>query len=410
MDIKVNRKTFEYLKQTRKRQNILYGSAGSGKSWSIAQFLTLEKLYKGKNNRTLITRKTRPALKKSCWLLINDLIHKYELPGCIPNKSDLSLFVGSNQMFFVPLDDPEKLKSFERINYIWGEEATEFNLDDYLQLNLRCRGENTGGINQLFFSFNPIDEQSFWKEIVDSPKDSVGVNHSTYKDNAFLEDNYIKVLEGLIDQDETYHKIYALGIWATPKNIIYSNWDIVDAFPECEEVGYGIDFGFNNPTGLLKIGLNDREAYLQELLYETKLTNTSLITELKKLIPEESRSDEMWADSAEPQRIEEIYGAGFNIHPCTKGKDSVKIGIDRCKRMRLHIVKGSENLLKEIKSYKWKEDKNGHVMDEPVKFRNHLMDAMRYYLGEKVFEGEIGYDFVSSDTPGGDRESAHADW
>ena len=74
------------------------------------------------------------------------------------------------------------------------------------------------------------------------------------------------------------------------------------------------------------------------------------------------------------------------------------------------IVEGSENLLKEIKSYKWKEDKNGHVLDEPVKFRNHLMDGMRYYLGEKVFEGEIGYDFVSSDTPGGDRETAHQEW
>jgi len=55
----------------------------------------------------LITMKTRPALKKAAWLLMNDLIKKYDLPGCVPNKSDLTLTVGNNQMFFVPLDDPE---------------------------------------------------------------------------------------------------------------------------------------------------------------------------------------------------------------------------------------------------------------------------------------------------------------
>jgi len=36
----------------------------------------------------------------------------------------------------------------------------------------------------------------------------------------------------------------------------------------------------------------------------------------------------------------------------------------------------------EKKGYKWKEDKNGNVLDEPVKFNDHAMDAERYYLGE----------------------------
>jgi phage terminase large subunit len=33
-----------------------------------------------------------------------------------------------------------------------------------------------------------------------------------------------------------------------------------------------------------------------------------------------------------------------------------------------------------MKSYKWKEDKNGLILDEPVKFKDHLMDAMRYAI------------------------------
>lgn len=380
IEVKHNRKTYSFLEKTKKRVNILYGSAGSGKSWSIAQFLLLEKLYKEHNIRILVTRKTRPALKKSAWLLMNDLIRKHELPGCVINKSDLTLTVGRNQMFFTSIDDPEKLKSFEKINIIWAEEATELTRDDYLQLNIRCRGENKNGINQLFFSFNPVDDQGFLKSITDNPPDNTAVNHSTYLDNPFLEPDYIKELEGLKKIDVTYWKIYGQGIWASPENIIYKNWDLVDEFPEsCDETGYGLDFGFNNPTALPKIGERDKEIYIDELIYESKLTNTDLIEKMKPLIP--NKDKEVIADCAEPQRIEEIANAGFNIYPCSKGKGSVKIGIDRVKRLKLHITKRSANIIKEIQGYKWKEDRNGNVLDEPVPFRDHAMDAIRYYLG-----------------------------
>jgi len=371
---------YRFLLETKKRVNILFGSAGSAKSWSTAQFLLLEKLYKEQDIRIIITRKTRPALKKSAWLLINDLIKKYDLPGCVVNKSDLTLTVGSNQMFFIPLDDPEKLKSIENINYAWGEEATELTKDDYLQLGLRCRGENKNGINQLFFTFNPVDEQGFLKEITDNPPENTAVNHSTYKDNPFNTADYIKEIESLKTQDLTYWKIYGQGIWASPENIIYKNWDIVDEFPEgCDKIGYGLDFGFNNPTALPIIGEKDQEIYIDETLYESGLTNTDLIERLKDLI--KNKSDEIIADCAEPQRIEEIDSAGFNVFACIKGKGSVKIGIDRVKRKKLHITKRSTNIIKEIRGYKWREDRHGNVLDEPVPFRDHSMDAIRYYLG-----------------------------
>ena len=370
---------YRFLLETKKRVNLLYGGAGSSKSWSIAQFLLLEKMYKEQDIRMLITMKTRPALKKAAWLLMNDLIKKYDLPGCVPNKSDLTLTVGNNQMFFVPLDDPEKLKSFEKINYIWGEEFTENTWDDFLQLGLRCRGENKNGKNQLYFSFNPVDELSFLKAITDNPPDNTAVQHSTYKDNPFLDADNREYIESLKTQDLTYWKIYGQGTWASPENIIYKNWDIVDEFPECDKVGYGLDFGFNNATALVKIGERDQEIYIDETLYESGLTNTDLITRMNDLI--KNKNDEIIADCAEPQRIEEIDNAGYNVFPCIKGKGSVKIGIDRVKRKKLHITKRSVNIIKEIKGYKWKEDRHGHVLDEPVPFRDHSMDAIRYYLG-----------------------------
>ena len=68
------------------------------------------------------------------------------------------------------------------------------------------------------------------------------------------------------------------------------------------------------------------------------------------------------------------------FYPADKEKNSVKDGIDFIKRHKLHITNDSINLLREITGYKWKQDKDGNVLDEPVKFKDHLLDAMRYAI------------------------------
>ena len=109
-----------------------------------------------------------------------------------------------------------------------------------------------------------------------------------------------------------------------------------------------------------------------------------------------SRTDTIMADSAEPQRIQEICDAGFNCIGVSKvshepNKSWVSVGIDRVKRKRLHITKRSVNVLKEIRGYKWKQDKDENVLDEPLKFRDHALDAIRYYIGTRAIEAGITF-------------------
>lgn len=356
--------------------------------------------------RILVLCKTLPQVKKSCWLLFNDLIGTYNLtPAFSFNKSDLIIRTGSNEMYFVSIDDPEKLKSFEKINYIWAEEATSLTKYDYMQLNLRCRGHNPNGINQLFFSFNPIDEYSFLKPLTEMPSDRIGVCHSTYKDNAFLAMEYVESLESLIDQDETYYKIYTLGQWATPTGLVFKNYDIISQYPKFEKfetVGYGLDFGFNNPSALLQLGIIDQVPYERELLYESHLTTGDLIERFKTLIP--NKNDVIVADCSEPARILEIRNAGFNCIGCKKGKDSIRRGIDLICTQRPQIDKNSPNLIKEIKGYKWREDKtkvdedgNPLKLDEPVKIHDHLCDARRYVYQHMMDKVKVGFTVLSNE-------------
>jgi phage terminase large subunit len=47
--------------------------------------------------------------------------------------------------------------------------------------------------------------------------------------------------------------------------------------------------------------------------------------------------------------------------------------------------------LKEIRSYKWKVDKNGTVLEEPVKFKDDGMDSMRYAAYGKFSQPQMIY-------------------
>ena len=45
----------------------------------------------------------------------------------------------------------------------------------------------------------------------------------------------------------------------------------------------------------------------------------------------------------------------------------------------------------QVKNYKWKTDNDGNTLDEPVKFRDHLMDAMRYAIYTKFAKPKRGW-------------------
>jgi|GEM_PF-221904 len=354
------------------------GGADSSKSYSIAQLL-IEKFFGEKDKAFLVVRKTMPSNRLTAYRLIINLLKEYDRYRFVNhNKSFHTIEYGSNFMQFSGLDDPEKIKSAE-FNYEWLEESNEFSWEDFIILKLRLRRKTTdGNPNRMYLSCNPTDEHGWINTKLKSTE--YDYIHSTYKDNPFSQLADIEVLEGLKNQDESYYKIYALGEYAEIKGLIWGRPEIPQEFPEVKETVYGMDFGYNNPSTLIEIGIDiDAMAlYFRELIYETHLTNDELIEKMKTAMPPEVRQREIYADASEPARIEEIYKAGFNIKPADKGKGSVKNGIDMVKRFRRYSLEENMNLNTEFSGYKWKVDKNGNVLDEPVEYNDHSCDGSRY--------------------------------
>lgn len=350
------------------------GGTRSSKTYSIAQ-LFVKKLIEETGKTLTIARKTSPSMHSSVMRDFFSILKGADLyEEWKHNKSNNEYNLNGNLVEFISMDVAEKKKGTKR-DYLWLNEATEFDYEDFFQLSIRTS-------DKIVLDYNPAYEFHWIYDKVLTRQDCVFIQ-SSYKDNPFLEDSLIEEIERLKDIDENYWKIYGLGEKGQTKAIIFNNWFLIDNFPDnCDDVLYGVDFGYNNPSSLIKVGVKDKvNIYLQELLYQSYLTNADFIAQMNILIPEYERNKKLVkADSAEPDRIEEIRRAGFWVEGAKKGKNSVKDGIDVVKRKKLYITKDSSNLLKEIRSYKWKEDKDGKILDEPVKFNDHAISAMRYAI------------------------------
>ncbi len=367
------------------------GGAGSSKSHSLEQ-LFIEKLCSEKNKRIGITRKTYNSLRMTTMLDIIDIMKDYDIYNLDNhNRSEHIYTHNSNTIQFFGLDEAEKLKS-ANFNYIWMEEANEFTYEDYTILKLRLRHPTSEDEpNQMFLSLNPSDANGWIPKRLLAESD-VEMIHSTYHDNPFLSNDYIRTITDLIHQDENFYKIYALGEWGLLQRRIYTNYKVIPELPDMSEArwAYGLDFGLVNPSAVVKVYLLSGQFYLEERLWKPGITNRDIID----FFSHEDKGD-IYADPSAKQMIEEIFRAGYNAYEAHR---DVKDGIDLCQRQTLMIPTSSVHLIEEMQSYQWKVDKDENVLTEPVKFNDHLMDAMRY----AIYGITERYGFATA-MPGGDR-------
>jgi phage terminase large subunit len=352
------------------------GSTRSSKTYSICQLL-VDIASGGINQET-----GRPYGRKQISIVSPSLPHmkKGARKDTLKILEDLQIFNENDfnrtdQMYKFPntgsyieffgADDSGKVRGPGR-DILFINEANLLDRSIYRQLALRTK-------ETIFIDFNPADEYNYVYELVDDPKNKLIV--STYRNNrANLDQAQIAEIESYQDADENFWKVYGLGQRGTSSETIYTHWKMCEKLPGKGEIIYGQDFGFNNPSALVKVELYDGAAYVDEILYQSKLTTNDLIELYKDL---KINRSPVYCDSAEPKTIEEITRAGFNALQSIK---DVYVGIQKVKSMPLYITQRSANILKEVKSYKWKKDKNDKVEDEPVKLHDHSMDAMRYAI------------------------------
>lgn len=295
---------------------------------------------------------------------------------------------------FFGLDDIEKIKS-TKFNLVWMEEATGFTYEDFSFLQTRLSAEKPHGWerNQIVLSLNPSDARG-WIKTQLLPQKDVCLIESTYKDNPFLDADYIRTILALKDTNERMYKMLVLNQWGVSEGRVFDKWELYDdstAPKSFDQVIYGLDFGYNHPTALIECSFKDNAVYLREVIYKQYLTNPELIALMDAL---KVRKDlAMIADSAEPARIDDIFNKGYERVEGIKKIDVVKT-IEILKRYKIYIHKDSKNVQSEFDDYEWKKNLAGQYLDklEPDKQHDDAIAAIRYatqYYDEN--SGSIGF-------------------
>ena len=364
-------KVFEELHTSDKRVNVFQGSSRASKTYNILIYFVSRLL--NEDNKTLsLVRKTLPALKGSVLRDLKEILLNFEVFDSNNwHTGDGYYQIGTNIIEWFSVDDETKLRGRKR-DYLFINEATELSYDEYIQLILRTSG-------MVVMDLNP----SLWKSwIYDlEGQDDVKYTITTYKDNPFLPQIQIDEIEKLKHRDPNLWRIFGLGQKGIPTKMVFTHQQYYTDLPQgAKLLGYGIDWGYSDPSTLVRVSKMDENIFCQELLYLRNTTIPDFIYKIKDLGL--NYTDDFICDSANPQAIEELRRNGINAKPVKK--NSILHGIDLVKRNNLFIHNDSINLQQELFSYIWKTDKNNNNLDEPVDSNNHLIDGIRYVLEMKI--------------------------
>lgn len=133
-----------------------------------------------------------------------------------------------------------------------------------------------------------------------------------------------------------------------------------------------------DPTFAVLCGIYKKELYMKELFCQTGMRSSDIAKALRPYdLP-------VFCDSADPRTIDEIHLGGVNAYPVHKYPGSIIAGIEKMNDMDLFVTKSSYNLITEFRKYVWDKDKDGNQINVPVDAYNHGIDAVRYYVLERV--------------------------
>lgn len=372
---------FKHLQTSNARIIVEQGGTRSGKTYNILMWLIFDYCHNNKKKIVSIVRKSFPALRGTVMrdffeILVNVGLYNEDYH----NKSVNEYRLLGNTIEFLSVDDPQKVRGRKR-DVLFVNEANELTLEDYRQLMMRTT-------SKIILDYNPSEEFHWIYDHV-LIRDDCEFFRTTYLDNPFLEESLIGEIEKLKNIDENYWNVYGLGNRGQSRSLVFSFIEVDTIPPTAKFMSYGMDFGYSNdPTSLIAMYLDNENLYFDELIYQTGMTNSDLGNMLKSL--DIDRRDVIWGDSAEPKTIAELHRFGFNVKGTAKGADSINVGIDMMRRYTICLTKRSLNMIKEMRNYKYIEDKDGKLTNKPIDAFNHAIDSCRYAIYNTLSRPNVG--------------------
>ena len=146
--------TFQNAWDSKAKIQLHQGSARSGKSFALLQFLIVKAI--SEVQLISVVRKTFPALRTSAIRDFKDIMKGLGLwdDNRWMATEHTYTFDNDSVIEFFSTDSAEKLKGLRR-NILWVDEANELNSEQFMQLAIRTTG-------QIILSYNPSFSPKHW--------------------------------------------------------------------------------------------------------------------------------------------------------------------------------------------------------------------------------------------------------
>lgn len=294
-------------------------------------------------------------------------------------ESDRIFTYGRGKINFLAFDKLGKAHGGRR-DILFLNEANHLNYNIVEQLMVRTR-------DCIFIDYNPTNE--FWvhtKILKEQPEKAILIK-STYKDNPFLEQSIIDMIESK-KGNNNFWRVYGLGELGIAEGLVFDNFEVKDFDRNMFDIYYnGIDWGFSNdPFAFVRVARHNNCLYVCNEIYGKGLLNKDSAPMVKEIIGNEYVN----CDCAEPKSVEEYKYLG--VHALGPSKIAIETGIKHLQSYdKIYIHPSCYNTLSEFRNYEWKQDRNGDYLPVPVDAFNHAIDAIRYALRDV-----IGYNTISA--------------
>lgn len=353
------------------RYIINQGGTSSTKTFSTLQLLVAICL---KYNKQIdIVGLSVPHLKSG---VLNDMPFVCEQFGLnfwdYYKETDRQFQAGEGKINFLAFDKLGKAHGGRR-DILYMNEANHLNYNIVEQLMVRTR-------ESVFIDYNPTNE--FWvhtKILKDEPEKATLIR-STYKDNPFLEQTIIDMIESK-KGNNNFWRVYGLGELGIADGLVFDNFEEKDFDRNMFDVYYnGIDWGFSNdPFAFVRVARHNNCLYVCDEVYGRGLLNKYSAPLVKNII----RNEYVNCDCAEPKSVAEYNSLGVNA--LAPSKIAIETGIKHLQSYdKIYIHSSCSNTLSEFRNYEWKTDKNGEYLPVPVDAFNHAIDAIRYALHDLI--------------------------
>lgn len=389
-------KQIDFLQNSDARINILQGAVRSGKTY-VSLWRWLKELTYGPIGEYAMLSRTYDAFKRNILPQLTRMIGadvQY-----YAGKRELNLW--GKQIFIIGADDERAEAKIRGATFLgsYVDEASILPETVFRMLISRCAMEGA----RIFATTNP-DSPYHWlyKDFLQDNPD-VKQWHFTLDDNPRLtndEKEYLKrQYRGL------WFQRFIEGRWVQAEGAIYDTFDptihCVDFTPPVAQYYIlGVDYGTVNSCSFILLGVHRgmypniwvaNEYYYDSRVHQRQKTNYEYAEDLKRFIADKyvkaiyiDPSAASFKQELSKQGVSNLFDAENEVI------DGIRYVNNLLNNGTFKIARHCKHLIEEMQSYVWNPKAALRGKEEPLKERDHAVDALRYALFSHFYMKETG--------------------